>query len=139
MSGEDIGNAGKYIAQSSAYNANTATDNVKAAGGEVAKAGSYISDTTAGNKNLQGELAGGVAQSAKNAEMAQQTQAQNAAIAEAKMQIEAAKADTLANQDNALRSQARAAQTAGLAGNILTGGRGVRRGDERTSRVLLGA
>ncbi len=139
MSSSYVADSAKYISQSSAYVADTAAKNVSTAGVEVAKAGSYLTETVGNNKDIQGQLAGGVAQDAKNAEMSKLSEEQRMAVQEARNQVEAAKADTLAKMDNDMRKQARASQTSGLAGNILTGGRGVRRGEERTARALLGA
>lgn len=129
--GFSLGDAFKYIAQSSAYIANTAVDNAKTAGAAVSQAGGAI----AGNKDLQNTIAGNVANgvATQNAMDAQQ-----AATTAANQQVAAAKADTLAKQDDDLRKQARSSY-GGLAGNILSGGRGVAAGAESASRILLGS
>lgn len=133
--GFSLGDAFKYIAQSSAYIANTAVDNAKTAGTAVSQAGGALTKAVSSNKDLQSSIAGNVANgvATQNAMDAQQ-----AATTVAQQQVAAAKADTLAKQDNDLRKQARASYS-GLAGNILTGGRGVAAGQENASRILLGA
>lgn len=131
MSWDYVASSASYIGDSSAYIADTATSNAQTYANYVSDAGAYITETVADNKNLQGDLANGVA--TQNA-----MSAQDAARAEAISKIEAAKADTLAKQDDDLRRQAKAASSTGLAGNLLTGGRGVDKANEKTSRILLG-
>ena len=130
-----IAQSQKYIQQSSQYITDTAVKNVNTAGAAISQAGGVLTKTVSSNKDLQNSIAGSVA----NGVATQNAQdAQTAATTLAQQQVAAAKADTLAKQDNDLRSQAKAAY-GGLAGNILTSGRGAAGAAVNASRVLLGS